>query len=402
MPKFKGKNSIRSAFRLGRERAKYNLEAFPENDGLGREQIVDFNFAERSLYGKVDRQLNPVIPNEDFIVPIISGDGSNNTVLAMNFVADQFRDLEKHFVRACQLGLITTDDPVLSTLVAKRGYVNPKQSYLNYVQNVMSTYTNEFLKPKASQINSFDDFLNAFPDFMLNMRDIFPVTYSGFQRSSQSSIFSSGLAIDVAGIPFDDDEKKQNLLFDSPAFQYYINLAKQYGFSVNKRNPGVLISDVASPVTLLYRRKYALSSVNSIFSLQYSKTLHEDISLLSKLLSDWYNSFIAKSPFIRTFDVCSGKTITSVQIKKGINNINNNNIINNNIIYLYINIRNIEERESYTNIEIDNIYLNAIRLKKISEDSMLQYIDDQFKAKYNLQDGTLTYYKKKNEKRLDN
>ena len=399
MPKFKGKNSIKSAFRLGRERSKYNLGAFPENGGLGREQIVDFNFAERSLYGKVDRELNPVVPNQDFIVPIFSNNGSANTILAMNFVADQFIDLERHFVRACKLGLVSTDDPVLSSIQAKRGYINPKEGYLNYVQDVMSTYTNQFLSPKVSQINSFDDFLNAFPDFMRNMRDIFPVTFSGYQRSRQSSIFSSGLVLDIAGIPFDDDEKKQNLLFDSPAFQYYINLAKQYGFSVNKRNPGVLISDLASPVTLLYRRKYALSSINLIFSSQYTKTLPEDLNLLSRLLEDWYNSFVSKNPFIREFKICSGKTITKVHIKKGVYN---NNIINNNIIYLYINIRNIEERDSYNKTEINNIYSNAIRIRNISEDKMLQYIDDQFKAKYNLQDGSLTYHIKKNAKKLDN
>lgn len=33
-------------------------------------------------------------------------------------------------------------------------------------------------------------------------------------------------------------------MLDNKAFAFYLNLAKQYGFSVNKRNPGVLTSNV--------------------------------------------------------------------------------------------------------------------------------------------------------------
>ena len=46
MAKFKGKNSIRKVAVLAKERAKYNLQAFPENEGMGPKQVVDFNFAE--------------------------------------------------------------------------------------------------------------------------------------------------------------------------------------------------------------------------------------------------------------------------------------------------------------------------------------------------------------------
>ena len=101
---------------------------------------------------------------------------------------------------------------------------------------------------------------------MTKMTSIFPITFSGFQRSRQSTIFSSGLAIDIAGVSFSDDEQKQNLLFDSRSFEFYLALAKQYGFSVNKRNPGVLISDLASPVTSEYRNNYDLSTINLVFA----------------------------------------------------------------------------------------------------------------------------------------
>ncbi|UCH71650.1 MAG: hypothetical protein JSW62_04425, partial [Thermoplasmatales archaeon] len=210
------------------------------------------------------------------------------------------------------------------------------------------------------------------------------------------------LAIDIAGIPFDDDEQKQTLLFDSPAFLYYLNLAKQYGFSVNKRNPGVLISDVASPVTTIYRGKYNLSRVDLIFSEQFQKTLYRDLELFTNTLADYYNFYISRNPFKRAFHTSwSLKTITVVEQKKQVDINNISNVLYNNIINLYIITRNIEERLPYSNTETNNIYKNAIQLKKVSEDTMLEYIDDQFKLKYNEQNGFLSYHRKKLKKRLD-
>jgi hypothetical protein len=267
----------------------------------------------------------------------------------------------------------------------------------------MATFVDEFLIPNNRKVDTIDDFMFLLLEFMEKMKDIFPITFSGYQRSSQGSIFSSGLTIDIAGIPFDDDAMKEQLLLDSPAFDYYLNLAKQYGFSVNKRNPGVLISDVASPVTTVYRQKYNLSTVNSIFSNQFDKTLYKDLQYLLDAVQFSYNSYIARKPFIRKFHTSwSLKTITVIEQKSTFDINNINNVLYNNIINLYINIRNIEERKPYMNSELKHIHKNALKIKgRHSEKKMLEFIDIQFKNKYNLQDGFLTYHQKKNTKKLD-
>ena len=43
----------------------------------------------------------------------------------------------------------------------------------------------------------------------------------------------------------------------------------------------------------------------------------------------------------------------------------------------------------------------SLRIKKKSYDMMLEYIDDQFKSKYNFKDGTLTYYERRLRKMVD-
>ena len=90
MGDFKGKNKLPSTSRLAFERQKYALNAFPENGGMGPHQIVDFNFAERTLYGKVDRQHNPVVPIIDYIVPLQNSNNNRKIIMVMNFVAEQF------------------------------------------------------------------------------------------------------------------------------------------------------------------------------------------------------------------------------------------------------------------------------------------------------------------------
>jgi hypothetical protein len=265
----------------------------------------------------------------------------------------------------------------------------------------MDVYVNDFLASREQQIDNFKDFLFNFPEFMEKMSQAFPVTFSGFQRSNHSSIFTSGLAIDIGEIPFGDDEMKEELMFTKPAFQYYVNLARQYGFSVNKRNPSVLVSDLAGPATIVYRNNLNLSSINSIFSKQFIKTIDSDLSKFRKMLVDYYNSFVTKFRFKQVVDVCLNRTVIENYTREYIN-INNINLYYNNIIYLYFFTRNIEERKPYSDSQIKTFFETAIRIGKKSESAMMNYIDDQFKAVYNQKDGSLTYYNEKLQKQLDN
>tara|TARA_R110002110_G_scaffold140107_2_gene327189 strand:- start:744 stop:1934 length:1191 start_codon:yes stop_codon:yes gene_type:complete len=392
---FKGKNDIKSVKRLAKERAIYNRDAFPEKPL----NVVDFNFAERTLYGRIDREHNPVIPLEEFIVPLpIANSTDPSTTLLMNFVVDQFMDLELHFAKACRMGKIPIDDPVFSSLKAVRGYRDPSVMYQNYANTIMQSFILTFLKTRRKQVLSFNDFSMFFPQFMERMTQVFPVTFSGFQRSNQSSIFTSGLVVDVGGISFSNDETKQQLILDSPAFTYYTNLAKQYGFSLNKRNPGVLISDLASPATTSYRTKYKLQNTTRIFAQQFQKTLYQDLSQFILLMMNGYNYFVNTNPIYREFKMCKTNVFSSVHKRKYINieSININNIIN-----IYTTVRNIEERYPLSQPRLKDVQRNAIRLRKVSELKMLEYIDDQFKQSYNTKRGSLTYYTKKLEKRLD-
>lgn len=382
---FNGKNSLKTT-RLAFERANYDVNAFADD----KKQVVDFNFAEKSFYGRVNRRLEPVILKEDFLSPISISGQDTSTHSAVNFVSDQFFDMEAHFAKACRLGVIPNDDPILSSLKVVRAYEDPKQAYFNFSRQKMREVVDYFLS-NNSTLKSYEDFLRLFLDFIRKNDSFETVTLSDFMKSKNSNIFMSGIALDIGGLSFSDDSVKEQRMLKSPAFQYYLNIANQYGFSVNRRNPGVIISDLAHPITSKYRARYDILSVQDTFNLQYDKTLFLDLDLLNNLLIDSYNTYVNNNPYISEYKSCNNKTITSIT------NLNYkiDNNINNNLINIYINIKNMFEVFPFSDSELRKIINTAFRIDKLDRSKMLIYIEDQFKAHYNQKDGSLTYYKKR-------
>ena len=66
MSNFRGKNTIKSVKNLASERVRYDTQAFEDNPP----QVVNFNFAEKGLYGRVNRSHSPIVPLRQYIVPL--------------------------------------------------------------------------------------------------------------------------------------------------------------------------------------------------------------------------------------------------------------------------------------------------------------------------------------------
>ena len=382
---FNGKNNLKTT-RLAFERANYNVNAFSDDV----KQVVDFNFAEKTFYGRVNRQLEPVIVNEDFLLPITVGSQDVSSPRAVNFVVDQFRDLELHFAKACRMGVIPIDDPILSSLKVKKAYESPLDAFSTYSTSTMANFIEKKLLENNTLVKSYDHFLMLFLNYVKSIGNAETLTLSDFMKSSNSSLFMSGLALDIGGLSFSDDTQKEQQMLNSPAFQYYLNLANQYGFSVNRLNPGVLVSDLAHPVTTKYRARRRVPSIKSVFNTQYEKTIYRDLDLLNKLMIDSFNSYVNRNPYTSEYTACNENTIVKINYLNSISN----NIINNKLI-LYINIKNVFEGSPLSHSEIERLISTSIKLNKIDQNKMLVFIEDQFKAYYNQKDGSLTYYRKR-------
>ena len=382
MGQFKGKNSIRSTRYLAQQRANYKTQAFPENGGLGPEQITDFTFAEKVLYGRVDQDLNPVVPINDFIAPIPSGEAGNNPS-GIDFVVDALTEVILNFRLAVRVRNIPPDDPYLSKIEVFRGYESPLTKYQEYISDIMAFYNLMFLgDQRLDEVFTIDQYVKALIDFSNKHSNQMSLTLSGFQLSRDNDIFSSGMAFDISGLAHDVDESKEDLFIENPIFEYYSNVAKQHGFSVSKNTPWVLVADIASPGMKTYRDAKGLSSVKSIFSTRYQRTSDLDIELLKNAIFSFYNEFATSNPYTKVLSVCNGRTKANIVRRRTISRETMDNIINDNILIdLYTIIRNNEEGSPYKTADINLIKKNAKKLKdSLDMKDAISYIEEQYRS----------------------
>ena len=190
MSNFSGNNNSRT-IKTAFDRANYKLNAFKESEI----QVVDFHFAEKTFYGRVNRQLDPVIPNETFIRNF-----HNQDFRIMNFVGDQFKEMYVRYQNALNLSLINAEDQNLSELSVIRGWSDPINEYSSFMTVFMNSFLEEIMIPNEKKIDSFETFLKMFEGYVLNNDLNSKVTLSGFMKSRQSSIFNTGLALQVAPV----------------------------------------------------------------------------------------------------------------------------------------------------------------------------------------------------------
>ena len=383
MSKFNGNNNsktLKTAF----ERANYKLNAFNDSEI----QVVDFNFAERTFYGRVNRKIDPVIANQNFIKNF-----HNQDFRIMNFVGDQFKEMYIRYSNALNLSLISQQDANLSELTVIRGWEDPINLYSNFMSSFMNSFLVKKMIPNEKKIHSFDDFLKMFEAHVLENDIGHKLTLSGFMKSRQSSIFNTGLAFQVAPVGFADDSIKESTILDSPNYAFFMNMAKQFGFSVNLQNPSVLVSDLAHPTTTRFRERYDLYNVSTVFEKQYLRTYNFDFDLLSQYLMDTFNSFVYLKPNLKEVYVCNNKTKSNISKRNNIDSIDYNIIL-----LLYIKIRNMEEIFPFSHSEMKSIHSTSVRLFDITPEKALEFIESQFRSRYNTKEGSLTYYKKKFQK----
>ncbi len=383
MSRFSGNNNsktLKTAF----DRANYKLNAYKPNDV----QVVDFHFAEKSFYGRVNRYLDPVIIDETYLRTF-----HNQDFRVLHFARDQFKEMNIRYQNALDLSLISNNEQSLSRLKITRAYESPLELYKNTMEEFMDIFLTTEAFQKEKKIESFESFLTVFENYVTN-RDLGKkITFSGFMKSGESNIFNSGMALQIGNTPFSNDAQKEQQILNSKNFSFYKNIAKQFGFSINMQNPSVLVTDLAHPVTTKFREKYDLFTVNRVFEKHYLKAHVYDFDLLVDYLVNTYNSLVYLKPNLKQVFICNNKVQSNIYLRNNIDKVNHDIIL-----LLYIKIRNMEEFFSFSNQEVTSIFRTSKRLLGIDQETAIRFIESQFRSRYNIKNGSLTYYQKKVKK----
>ena len=282
--KYNATNKEESTIRLTQQRANYRLQAFKDELGETPQNVVNFNFAERTQYGRIDQNLNTIYPIEKNLKMLPNND---EVLFVMDFVHEPFILLQNKMKQATRMGHIP-NDPILSQLIPRVAYQNPLDLYLDHMEGYLDLYNKSL---DISKIDNYESWVNQFFQWTKRNGANFPLTFSNFHRTKLSNIYTSGLAISIAELDKGNDPIKENLFLNNKTLEFYLNAAKQFGFSVSKNSPWLLVSDLNSPASIIYHKNFNLSNINEIFSEKYSLCYLQDRDLF------FVSTGIGVSPF---------------------------------------------------------------------------------------------------------
>ena len=298
MSNFGGKNglTVKEAFY---ERLKYSSQAFPRDYSrrlVMPNGIRDFNFAERNLYGRINKRHQAITLNTFFLKDLKSRRDPRRQMRAVNFVVDAFEGLVRDMQKAAVAGKIDDADRYLYRLAAHRSYINPRDRYQQYTQSLTDIFLNTFLnKQRSPKVISFETFLPVFEEFLTLMSEANPVTFTSFVTSRYCNSLVSGLTVFVADLDASDDSDKEAFI-NSRNFPFFQNAASKHGFVINKDVPWALTADIASEGMLRYSSRYGLASEDQILGAYYQRPYTGDVESIQRMAFTIYNSFVGRSP----------------------------------------------------------------------------------------------------------
>ena len=283
---------------------KFNYQLTATNRSRNASNLVNFGFAEKALYGRVDRQYIPVVLNKSN-TPLKSAAG--NTYSAAPFVVDAFEDLRRQFQKSIFAGQISAQDDYLSNLIVYKAHQNPKGLFGAHLNSLTEGIRIAFRKDNKT-FRNFDEFIPLFMGALRALTTRYPYTYPGYIKHRLCPINVSGLVIEIADLDFSNDDDKVEMFFKSRNWLFYLNACRSYGFSVDQKAPWRLVADIGTSEMLEYSRKYGYPTTDSILSMGYQPAHIEYYAGFKRALVSTYNA-LRVSSFLESQYCNNGVTV---------------------------------------------------------------------------------------------
>ena len=370
MSRFSAKNAFSSIHNQVIDKARFETEAHGEEGP----EVFEFNFVEYSLYGSIDLEGSSIYPTESNM-KIIQNNNEQTTFMAFDFVVDMINDVRRNIKMAIMLGNVDNDNNFIEKLEIFRAYEPPKELYVSYLKKILREFNDGIFANSKALINitSFDQYVKEFLIFLSQNYINKPLTFSGWLQSTNNSLFSTGLAVSIADIKFDDDNAKYNKFMNSSLFPFYKKVCLNRGFKVWKHCPYVLVADLGSPAI----EPYVNLSISNILNNYYSKSYNIDYIYLYNNIIEYYNNMVLSKPYEIILNTSCRKTKRNIiyRSEQSISDIDHDYWIN-----FYIDIRNLELGNLKGRAEIKKIkkYLKNLQ-NSLDNSDKIRYIDSNFR-----------------------
>ena len=277
-------------------RELYRERAF-ENIDLANPIDMWYN---KMLYGRVNPRGETILLSETFLKPVRSG--SVETIQAVNFVADAFKEFQLYYEKAIQRGKVQPTG-VLYDLQARKGF--PAGGFNNFYHVRMEALYNVFVNSylpnlgRERELKDFKTFAKFFIEYIVKVSGQNPVTKTNVLLSRFADPLSTGLILELFVADHGNDILKTKLFIDDVNLNFYQDALNKFGFLMDFNAPWRIVADLKSPVMQKYMEPYGATFEN-IFDAYYYKTFINDIDTLKVYMFGFYNSYIAAQPFART------------------------------------------------------------------------------------------------------
>ena len=353
--------------------------------------LVDFQFAEKALYGKVNRQFIPIVLRS--VDGALVGTGNDGTApqgkRALNFVMDAFRDLAQKFQLKAALNEISPGESYLSNLSIHKAYESPQSQYNQYIQ-VYADAFEKIINEQKIEFSNFGQFVDKFVPFLQNALGTLPLTYPAFVKSRYCSPYSSGLVLAIADVESSNDEEKIKNFTSSPNWNFYVNACNTYGFMVDKNEPWKIVADIGSATMVEYARKYGMHSTDEILNNAYTAAHFGYLSNFRAMLYGVYMKNRKTQHRHRTLITSEGEKIVIKEAKMYTPQMLMRDYPIEYFINLYCDLRFDEEESDFSHAERFQLKDNILELYPTAPNRSM-YIFERILNKTFDYNGSLTY-----------
>jgi hypothetical protein len=241
-------NSV-GAREVFKERKKYDLSIMP--DFIAPHMAS--TWTKDRFYGLVNTSGNAVVVRSHQLKGL-RYTGGQESLYALNFVADAWRDLAARLRKLAAQNIIYENSP-WSAPVAMKAWTPLTSDYDKYMKDVVYPVFRQRYAAygkndaKIRNINSFMEIFDGFAQTTVLKAG--PLTLSGWVESSHANLRASGLMIEIALDPYDEDLNKA-YKFGDRNFSFVANIAAEYGFIIDKNIPWRLVADISNPAMQEY------------------------------------------------------------------------------------------------------------------------------------------------------
>ncbi len=367
-----------TTFDLFLKREMYRAYAFYNTKNLKEfvlpAPVRDFWNQEDILYGRVSPDMTPMMCSLNSLVLIEEG------VAVVDFVADAYLEMKKEIEYCEAKGRFPVPTPALTNSKAVRGYMDPGRGYAGF-QRAFRAHLIGGLSNNPDII-SFKDFLPVFLQLIKESAVGTSFTRSSHILAGFSSLLTSGLAFEIGDYDAASDTEKIKDFIQSPAFEFYKNVAIKYGFYIDMNAPWRLVANLASPAMQKFMGARTGGSVGPItyFRSYAGPIFLQDIEDLQRLAVSTYNGMMTARPRIQKQVTRKGRIhrytvyrepVRQDQVKEYFSHLH--------WLQFYIRLKNIEKGTKFSEARLDHIFNNSKNIVKTLDNVQgLRYINSKF------------------------